>query len=257
MSVETQSSDKAKFWWLDWILFVVGSVVFVKISEWIYFVVFLFWQDKSALPPFRWYIAILFIPLALLLISWIRPFMVKGDKFIVGSAKFPSFRRYAISVNDISKIYLWCWPPPEVDLSDTSQEFWFWQAIYRRYRGPIILYVWDKDGKKYQNVVTNIALFKGLMNRMKEKGLISSEWLSILPPLLVPSEVDRNATAPTLVTDIVEDMIGTVGSRDRKFEVGQDVSNTKECPFCHKLISETAIRCKHCRKVMPGKASGK
>jgi len=95
--------------------------------------------------------------------------MVKGDKFIVGLAKFPSFRRRAISINDIQKIDLWCWPPPEVDLSEDSDP-WFWMAIARRYRGPIIIFIWDKSGKKYKNIVANIALFKGLINKMKNRG---------------------------------------------------------------------------------------
>jgi len=208
---------------------------------------------KTYEPTSEWYVLAFALPLVFLIIPWTRPFMVKGDKLVVGLAKFPSFRRYAISVNDIQKIDLWCWPPPEVDLSDTSQEFWLWQAVRRRY-SMLIIYIWDKNGKKYKNFVTNIAIFKGLVNKMKEQGLLSPGWIKTLPPILIPEERDRNVVMPTLVTDIVEDMIGTVGHGDRKPPPEFAGKGEKECPYCKKIIVETVIRCKYCRKVLPDKA---
>lgn len=243
-----QNKKEKNFWWVDWPIAIVYLLLFAAVLVGTY----LLWFSREYEPTLEWYMIVCLGPLLVLVISWIRPLRVKGNRFIIGLDRIPSFRRYAVSVNDIQKIDLWCWPPAYVDASGA---FWQWE-FRRRYGSPLVIFIWDKNGEKYKNIVTNIALFRGLINKMKEQDIVSSDWIKILPPLLVPSEIDRNIVMPTFITDIAEDLLvhGTVGRSDKKPPIEESIINGKECPHCKKIIPETAIRCKYCRKVMLGKA---
>lgn len=243
-----KDKKEENFWWIDWPIAIVDLLSFAFILA-----VFLLWRSTGYNSTFEWYMIVCFAPLLLLVISWIRPLRVKGDRFIIGLDRIPSFRRYAISVNDIQKIDLWVWPLLSAGLV-VDPDF-DWRSVQRRY-GLLIIFVQDKNGKKYKNIVTNIAIFKGLINKMLGQHVLSPEEVKILPQSLIPSQDDRNALFPTFITDLIEDTFihGTVSRRDRKTSIENAESNTKECPYCKKKISETAIRCRYCRKILPGKA---
>ena len=93
---------KKTFWWIDLPVLLISSLYLAAILIGIY----LLFGNQAYEPTSEWYVLAFALPLMFLIIPWTRPFMVKGDRFVVGLAKFLSFRRYAISVNDIQKMDL-------------------------------------------------------------------------------------------------------------------------------------------------------